>query len=448
MEKKTILTKEQQDAIKHLGIETLNEMQCASLALCRSAKNMVLLAPTGTGKTLAYLLPLMEKIDNAGIDAFRALVVLPSRELVQQVAGVWRSMNNGLPMMTLHGGRPVVEEMVRLRNVNPSLVIGTPGRLVEHLTKGYLPAGNCTAIVIDEFDKCLEMGFCDEMQQLVNLLPAVQTRYLLSATDVAEIPSFVGNDDTERLDFRSDDKLPVGHTAFYKITTEHDAREQTLCDLLRSFNGEPAIVFCNFRETVEEVGRFLTKKGLSVSLYHGALEQKFRELALFRFCSCCTNILVCTDLAARGLDINDVRHVVHFQRPMTADIFTHRNGRTARWGAQGAVYMLSYDNHPLPEFVPDDIAEWRLPRKTTPPEPSLWTALYIGKGKRDKLSRGDIAGFLMKKGGLGQNQVGAIALYERCAYVAVRRNVVRELLRMVANEKIKGMKTIIEVARI
>ncbi|MBQ3188568.1 MAG: DEAD/DEAH box helicase [Bacteroidaceae bacterium] len=442
------LTKEQQNAMASLGIAALNDMQCAAVAHCRLSNEMVLLAPTGTGKTLAYLLPLMEKTGGANGRGVRALVVLPSRELVQQVATVWRGMNNGISMLTLHGGRPVADEAVRLQNVNPTVVMGTPGRLIEHLSKGSLPVDECTTLVIDEFDKCLEMGFCDEMQRLVGLLPAVKARYLLSATDVAEIPVFVGADSAARLDFRSLDELPVGRTSFYKITTTPEARLQTLSELLCSFRSEPAIVFCNFRETVDEVGTFLAKQGLSVTIYHGALEQKSRELALFRFCSSCTNILVCTDLAARGLDIKDVKHIVHFQRPMTADVFTHRNGRTARWGAQGTVYMLSYHDHPLPHFVPREINEYGIPRNTRLPEPALWTTLYIGKGKRDKLSRGDIAGFLMKKGGLDQSKLGLIALYDRCAYVAVKRNVVRELLRTVANEKIKGMKTIIEVARV
>ncbi|MBQ3623660.1 MAG: DEAD/DEAH box helicase [Bacteroidaceae bacterium] len=442
------LTKEQQNAMASLGIAALNDMQCAAVAHCRLSNEMVLLAPTGTGKTLAYLLPLMEKTGGANGRGVRALVVLPSRELVQQVATVWRGMNSGISMLTLHGGRPVADEAVRLQNVNPTVVMGTPGRLIEHLSKGSLPVDECTTLVIDEFDKCLEMGFCDEMQRLVGLLPAVKARYLLSATDVAEIPVFVGADSAARLDFRSLDELPVGRTSFYKITTTPETRLQTLSELLCSFRSEPAIVFCNFRETVDEVGTFLAKQGLSVTIYHGALEQKSRELALFRFCSSCTNILVCTDLAARGLDIKDVKHIVHFQRPMTADVFTHRNGRTARWGAQGTVYMLSYHDHPLPHFVPREINEYGIPRNTRLPEPALWTTLYIGKGKRDKLSRGDIAGFLMKKGGLDQSKLGLIALYDRCAYVAVKRSVVRELLRTVANEKIKGMKTIIEVARV
>ena len=443
---KEVMTDILSSALRKIGVEALNGMQRAALEHCSCCNSMVLLSPTGTGKTLAYLLPLLQRLEAAS-NALQALIVVPSRELAQQVAGVWRTMETPYRMAALYGGRPVTEEAAVLRNVLPAAVVGTPGRLIDHLKQGSLLADACRVLVIDEFDKCLEMGFCDEMQQLLELLPGVDSRFLLSATDCDEIPRFAGADGAERLDFRARDEQPSARTAFYTVTTTPEDRLQALFGLLCSLKGEPAIVFCNFRETVEEVRSYLAKGRLIVSAYHGALEQKERELALYRFSSGCSNILVSTDLAARGLDIKDVRHVIHFQRPMTAEIFTHRNGRTARWDAEGAVYIISYHNHTLPEFVPEEIKEYRIKGKYPLPPAPDWTALYIGKGKRDKISRGDLAGFFMKKGGLAPQNVGAILVFDRYAYVAVQYRGIGELLRRLEGEKIKGIKTKIEIVR-
>lgn len=442
-----ILTAEQACALRNMNISELNVMQQAAVKHCRNERNMVLLSPTGTGKTLAYLLPLLERLDKESA-AVQALVVLPSRELARQVSDVWRSMGTPYRMVALHGGRSVSEEVARISGAQPSIIAGTPGRLIDHLKHGNLSAESCSMLVIDEFDKCLEMGFRDEMEQLLTLLPAVETRWLLSATDSDEIPHFAGADAVEHLDFRTQDEVPLQRTSFYKITTLPDNRLHALFELLCSLRGEPAIVFCNFRETVDEVRRFLACNRLAVSAYHGALEQKERELAIYRFASGCTNILISTDLAARGLDIKDVRHVIHFQRPMTAEIFTHRNGRTARWDADGAAYIITYPENQLPDFVPQKITEYKMPHKIILPDAPQWIALYIGKGKRDKISRGDIAGFFMKKGGLGADELGTIVVFDRYSYAAVRRNKMGRLLSLIAGEKIKGIKTIIEPIRI
>jgi hypothetical protein len=288
------------------------------------------------------------------------------------------------------------------------------------------------------------MGFRDEMSKLVEALPNAASRFLLSATDADEIPMFAGAADVEKLDFRAGGELPAVRTSFYTVTTTPDKRLDSLFSLLCSFGGEPAIVFCNFRETVEEVQAYLKKGGLHSIGYHGAMEQKERELSLYRFTAGCSNILVSTDLAARGLDIKDVRHIVHYQRALSAEIFTHRNGRTARWEAGGNVYLISFENKALPDFVPDGLEEFSLPKRAVLPPAPDWTVLYIGKGKRDKISRGDIAGFFMKKGGAKPDDLGTIVVYDRYAYVAIQNSKLRSILSAVAGEKIKGLKTIIE----
>lgn len=441
------LNEMQRNALGRLNIERLNDMQSAAIEHCRGNSSMVLLSPTGTGKTLAFLLPLLERLD-VSCKGVQAMIVLPSRELARQVFDVWRAMSTPFQMTALYGGRPLEQETASLGGASTALIVGTPGRLLDHLNRSSFTVDKCTHLIIDEFDKCLEMGFQDEMSKLIDKLPAVKSRFLISATDAAEIPQFAGVTDIVKLDYRKGSEQPVVRTSFYTITTTPDKRLEKLFSLLCSFGGEPAIVFCNFRETVDEVYRYLTKASLHCVAYNGAMEQKQRELALYRFTCGCSNILVSTDLAARGLDIKDVRHVVHYQRALSADIFTHRNGRTARWEAEGAVYMMAFENKELPDFVPTELEEYTLPKRNTLPPAPEWTALYVGKGKRDKLSRGDLAGFFMKKGGLKPGDVGTILVFDNYAYVAVKLKQMRALLKKVEGEKIKGVKTLIMPARI
>ncbi len=441
------LNEMQRNALGRLNIERLNDMQSAAIEHCRGNSSMVLLSPTGTGKTLAFLLPLLERLD-VSCKEVQAMIVLPSRELARQVFDVWRAMSTPFQMTALYGGRPLEQETASLGGASTAVIVGTPGRLLDHLNRSSFTVDKCTHLIIDEFDKCLEMGFQDEMSKLIDKLPAVKSRFLISATDAAEIPQFAGASDIVKLDYRKGSGQPTVRTSFYTITTTPDKRLERLFSLLCSFGGEPAIVFCNFRETVDEVYRYLTKASLHCVAYNGAMEQKQRELALYRFTSGCSNILVSTDLAARGLDIKDVRHVVHYQRALSADIFTHRNGRTARWEAEGAVYMMAFENKELPDFVPTELEEYTLPRRNTLPSAPEWVALYVGKGKRDKISRGDLAGFFMKKGGLRPDEVGTILVFDNYAYVAVKLKQMRALLKKVEGEKIKGVKTLIMPARI
>ena len=446
MQMNDVLNRVQQIALKNLNVTSLNEMQNVALQHCRKQKDMVLLSPTGTGKTLAFLLPLLERI-NPSCNKVQALIVLPSRELAKQVFEVWRSMATPFQMTALYGGRPLEQEIASLGGASPAVIVGTPGRLLDHLGRSSFAVDECCQLVIDEFDKCLEMGFRDEMSRLVEALPVLESRFLLSATDSDDIPAFVGAADVCKLDFRNEGIRPVSRTSFFTVTTTPESRLDTLFRLLCSFNGEPAIVFCNFRESVDEVYKYLSKQSLNCIAYHGAMEQKQRELSLYRFSAGCSNVLVSTDLAARGLDITNVRHIVHYQRAMSEEIFTHRNGRTARWEAAGSVYLISFENKALPEFVPDGLEEYALPKRASLPPDPQWTVLYVGKGKRDKLSRGDLAGFFMKKGGLRSDEVGSITVFPDYSYVAVKLNRMRAVLKAVEGEKIKGVKTIIQPLR-
>ncbi|MCD8203251.1 MAG: DbpA RNA binding domain-containing protein, partial [Prevotella sp.] len=270
---------------------------------------------------------------------------------------------------------------------------------------------------------------------------------LLSATDANEIPSFVNMGKTVRLDFLSDTQIP-DRINIYKVSSPDKDKLETLARLLCDFGDTSTIVFLNFRDSVDRVTDFLTEKGFTVSGFHGGKDQKEREDALYKFRNGSANVLVGTDLASRGLDIPEVDNIIHYHLPIGEDEYIHRVGRTARWQSTGRAFFLLSPEETIPEYVKEKPEEYVIssPASATPPQARMVT-LYIGKGKKDKLSKGDILGFLCKKGGLTANEIGRIDVKERCSYVAVARNCWQSLIQRTANEKIKGIKTIIQLIK-
>lgn len=432
-------------ALAKLAITDLTPMQEEALAACRTANDVVLLSPTGTGKTLAYLLPLIERLQ-LGVAGVQAMVIVPSRELALQIDMVWRAMALPWKAMSVYGGRAAMDEHRSMKGMAPSVVVGTPGRLSDHLGKGNIDARTVRTLVIDEFDKCLELGFQGEMQQVIEQLPSVRNRYLTSATDMEEIPAFTGVRDAVRIDY-----LDTAHTesrvSTYVVHSESKDKLHTLYKLLCALGGGQTIVFCNHRESVERVGGYLREQRLAHEVYHGGMEQELRERALYKFRNGSSNVLISTDLAARGLDIPEMQHVIHYHLPGSEEAYIHRTGRTARWDAEGCSYLILHGEEHVPEYLATEVEDYVLPERASRPEPPQWTTLYIGRGKKDKINRVDIAGFLYKRGGLTRDDVGTIDVHDYYAYVAVRRTKVKQLLAMVANEKIKGLKTRMEIAR-
>ena len=405
--------------LKKLRISELNEMQqhAAEAILC-SDGDVVLLSPTGTGKTLAYLLPLIQQLD-ATSDDVQALVVVPGRELALQSDTVLRDMGSGIRSASCYGGRATMDEHRKLKEVNPQIIFGTPGRLNDHLDKENINRYHIRWLVIDEFDKCLAMGFHQEMQKLIKSLPALQRRILLSATE---------EQTSERV-------------TLYEVKSPQKDKLETLRNLLLGFGDESSIVFLNYRDSVERVNNYLTEQGFVTSFFHGGLEQKQREAALYRFSNGSANVLVATDLASRGLDIPDIQNIIHYHMPESEE---------GRWDKQGRAFFITGPEEHIPEYVEGNIEEYSLP--SLPREgqgvslPRMAT-LYIGKGKKDKVSKGDIVGFLCKKGGLLADEIGRIDVNDRYTYVAVKREKLQQVVRQTQGEKIKGIKTIIEPVR-
>lgn len=434
--------------LNKLGIE-LNDMQQDALrAIQHGNQDVVVLSPTGSGKTLAYLLPLSQLVDAAD-DEPQAIVVTPGRELALQSSTVLKNMGSGLRAMACYGGRSTMDEHRVLRQVRPQIIFGTPGRLNDHLDKGNFSPYHIKYLVIDEFDKCLEMGFQDEMSRLVKSLPGLRRHFLLSATESEEIPRFVHMGKVEKLDYRMDEEQVPERVHIYKVMSPEKDKLESLSLLLRSLGDTSTIVFLNYRDSVERTNNYLVEQGFSTSFFHGGLEQKEREASLYRFSNGSANILVSTDLASRGLDIPDIDNIIHYHIPESEDGYIHRVGRTARWEAQGRAFFLLGPEEHIPEYVDAEVEDYEIPaveELPAPAQPKMAT-IYIGKGKKDKISKGDILGFLCKKGGLQSSEIGKIDVNDRYAYAAIARPKLRSVLQKVKGEKIKGIKTIVEEVR-
>lgn len=440
------------EIINKLGI-TANEMQKAAFdAILGSQRDVVILSPTGSGKTYAYLIPLVQKLDPAS-DGLQAVVLVPGRELALQSANVLKAMGTRLRTMAIYGGRPTMDEHRKIREVKPQIVFATPGRFNDHLDKGNVSPSDVATLVIDEFDKMLAMGFADEMGAIIGKLPSVKRHILLSATDAEEIPSYLRLDgEPVRLDFLPHNDSLVERVSVFRVDSPDKDKLQTLRRLLLSFGDESSVVFLNYRDSVERTAGFLSDSGFTVSLFHGGLDQQSRERALYKFVNGSVNVLVCTDLASRGLDIPDIANIVHYHIPETEENYIHRTGRTARWDKHGRAFFILSTGESVPDYVDADIKTYELPAyddvspAPAPPKPKMAT-IYIGKGKKDKISKGDIVGFLCKQGGLKGNEIGRIDIEPRYSYAAIPRGKMRQVIAHASNEKIKGIRTVVEEVR-
>ena len=438
------------EILEKLGIE-MNAMQNEAYdAILHSRNDVVVLSPTGSGKTLAYLMPLVQLVD-ADSDEVQAVVITPGRELALQSAEVLKSMGSGLRGMACYGGRPTMDEHRVLRQVKPQIVFGTPGRLNDHLEKGNILADDIKFLVIDEFDKCLEMGFQDEMSALIDKLPNINRHFLLSATEAEEIPHFLRRDKKAKVTnisyLDSEEQVP-DRIGIYQVNSPEKDKLESLKQLLLSLGDQSTIVFLNYRQSVERVDDFLRQQGFATSAFHGGLEQQEREDALYKFSNGSANVFVSTDLGSRGLDIPDIDNIIHYHIPETEDNYIHRVGRTARWDKHGRAFFLLSPGEHLPEYVDSEVRIYEIPDTTgMKPSEAKMATVYIGKGKKDKISKGDIVGFICKNANLQGKEIGKIDVKDRYSYVAVPRKKLRLVINSCKGVKIKGIRTVVEEVR-
>lgn len=429
--------------LSNLGIDNLNKMQFAAQKAIIDSQNTLLLSPTGSGKTLAFLLPIFRLLKE-DIKKVQCLVIVPSRELALQIEQVWKKMGTQFKVNVCYGGHSIDTELKNLSNP-PALLIGTPGRLTDHLERKSFDTDSIRILVLDEFDKSLQLGFQEEMDIIISQLPNLQKRVLLSATSDVEIPEFVGMQKPVVLDYIQEEKSD--NLSIKLVLSPEKDKIESLFHLICSFNSEPALIFCNHREVTERISDLLNKKGIHTGYYHGGMDQDDRERILIQFRNGSLNYLITTDLAARGLDIPEMKHVIHYHLPAKESEFVHRNGRTARMHASGTSYVIQFKDEKMPDYISDTLDVLKVaPGKKLPNRPEYQT-VYISGGKKNKLNKSDIVGFFLQKGKLDKSDLGLIDVKDFISFVAVRTSAVKTLLGNIRDEKMKGKKYKIEVAR-
>jgi len=429
--------------LSNLKINALNKMQFEAQRAITNRNNTVLLSPTGSGKTLAFLLPILQLL-HEDIKTVQCLVIAPSRELALQIERVWKKMGTNFKVNVCYGGHSIETELNNLSNP-PALLIGTPGRLTDHLERNSFDTSNVKILVLDEFDKSLQLGFHEEMSAIIGELPNLEKRVLLSATSDVEIPAFVGMSNTTTLDFTLEEQKD--NLALKLVISPDKDKIDTLFLLLCSLNSEPALIFCNHREVAVRISSILYEKGIYTGYYHGGMDQEDRERILIHFRNGSLNYLITTDLGARGLDIPEMKHVIHYHLPAKGVDFTHRNGRTARMNASGTAYIVLFKEDVLPDYIPKGIEIMKLKEKSPLPQGPQYQTLYISGGKKNKLKKSDIVGFFLQKGKLDKTDLGLIEVKDFISFAAVKTSMVKKLLNNIRDQKMKGKKYKIEVAR-
>lgn len=429
-------------SLKHLGFSALNEMQLEVLQKYNDNPNLLMLSKTGSGKTVAFLLPLLLNLKDSPF--IQALILVPTRELAIQIEGVFKALKSNYKVTTCYGGHSMRVEENSLKET-PAIVIGTPGRICDHITRENILLHKVEVLIVDEYDKCLEFGFEEQMGFIHEHLRNLKKSMLVSATELKAFPSYLNFAPYTNVNYLKNSEDPK--IQFLKVNTSSNVKFETLYDVLCSFKGELTIVFCNYREATQSIVDYLETRDYKALVYHGGLEQEDRERALMKFRNGSCHTLICTDLGSRGLDIPEIQHVVHFQYPQTEEAFIHRNGRTARMKADGTAYLMINQDEQTPEYIDFVKNEYQFDRKNLFPTKSPWVTVYFSGGKKDKINKVDIVGFLTQKGGLKKEEIGLITSMDFATFVAVPREISRSLVNEIRTLKVKGKKLKIEISK-
>lgn len=426
--------KEQQEILEKLKIYTLNPMQEEALEVIENNANTILLSPTGTGKTLAFLLPLIARLDPKSKEV-QALIIVPSRELAIQTEQVIRNMGSSYKANAIYGGRSIAKDKIELKHT-PSILIGTPGRLFDHFEQGRFTTEEIKTLIIDEYDVTFEVGAGGEMKKIMSHLPNITKRILTSATQGTSRPNYFKMANPVVLNFineKASSKLVVK-----TILSPSKNKHNTIVALLNQLESDPVIVFCNKKERIEDLSRFLDKRDVTHTCFYADMEQRDRDRALIQLRNGSVSILIASDLASRGIDIPEMKFIIHYEIPDTYKAYTHRNGRTARVNAKGTAYLIKGDGEVFPEFIEKSKIETISTTKER--KPNFWTTLFISGGRKDKISKGDIAGLFFKQGEINKDQLGVIELKQDCTFVAVPVSIANQLIEKLNNTRLKKKK--------
>lgn len=425
--------KEQQDILEKLKIYALNPMQEEAMDAIENNANTILLSPTGTGKTLAFLLPLIAELDPECAEV-QALIIVPSRELAIQIEQVIRNMGSGYKANAIYGGRTISKDKIELKHT-PAILIGTPGRLSDHFEQARFTTTKIKTLIVDEYDISFEVGAGGDMRNIISHLPNVTKRILTSATQGTSIPSYFRMDKAVTLNSLKD--KATSKLLVRTIISPSKNKHNTLVDLLNHLGNDPGIVFCNKKDSIEDLSQFLEKKKIAHTCFHAGMEQRDRERALIKLRNGSVSVLIASDLASRGIDVPEMKFIIHFETPDAFEEYTHRNGRTARVDAKGTAYLIKGDKEVFPEFIESKLE--KLPNSGSR-KPQFWATLFISGGRKDKISKGDIAGLFFKQGEINKDQLGVIELKQDCAFVAVPVSIADALVEKLNNSRLKKKK--------
>lgn len=422
--------------LNKLGISSLNEMQQQVLKSHQKDHDFILLSPTGSGKTLAFSLLILQQLKEIVREA-QVLILVPTRELALQIEQVLRKVATGHKITCAYGGHSTRIEKNAFKDA-PGIIIGTPGRIKQHLEESNFDPSYIHTLVLDEFDKSLELGFQHQMDFIIRHMPAIKSSILTSATTMDTIPEFTRVKEPVLIDFLNNVESAPRIT-IKKVVVPVQKKLEALLKLICKIGTKKMIIFCNHRDAVDHISELLDNRNIIHDTFHGGLEQQDRELALLKFRNHSNNVLITTDLAARGLDIPEVDAIIHYQLPQKEDGFIHRNGRTARMQARGDVYVILKPEEVYP-YIPTEIPEEEFPEFYDLPENSPFATLYVSAGRKDKINKIDIVGFLLNLEGIEKDDIGVIEVKDKSAYVAVRRKLASIIINKANGQKIKGRK--------
>ena len=440
------LTKEMLHNLNEIGYKQMSDIQAQSLPFILEGKDVIAQAKTGSGKTAAFGIGLLHKLQ---VKKFRvqSLILCPTRELSDQVARELRMLakfSHNIKILTLCGGVAFGPQLGSLRH-GAHIIVGTPGRILKHLKKDSLSLEDVDTLVLDEADRMLDMGFSEEINEVLEFVPKSRQTLLFSATYTDEILGISASIQNSALHVKTTATEIANkiEERFYEVGNSDKIK--TVIDILSNFKPQNVIIFANTKVEVDEIAKRLQESKIDALAIHGDLEQYDRNDVLVQFANKSCPVLVATDVAARGLDIKELSMVINYDLPHSQETYTHRIGRTARAGAEGLAFTLfsAYEEEKADEYKNDSrIFE---SSKTLKPVSGFFMkpqniTLVIEGGKKDKVRAGDILGALTGEAGLSGSSIGKIDIYDRQSYVAIEASKIDEAHEKLKNGKIKGKK--------
>ncbi len=444
-------------SLQELDFTIPTPIQASAIPLLLQGQDVAGQAETGSGKTAAFGLPLLHSI-NTDQQQIQALVMVPTRELAVQVRQELKQLGKHMPNLKIsafYGGHAFSQERASLKHP-PQVLVATPGRLTDHLNRRTLDLTTVKHLVLDEADKLLEMGFQEEIDQVVDALPASRQAILFSATMDKGVKELIADSLKDPHFVKATSTTIPDQVKLVGIKVEHTQRQEAVLQLLQGIVAAGTVVFVNTRAAADELTSLLQAQGLIAKTLHGGMEQPDRDKAMTLFRNGTTQILVATDLAARGLDIAALKNIVHYELPIDAASYLHRSGRTGRAGKSGTVYTFATtrDEQKLDEWKLLQMDEWhkvtalqKAAAKKPVADSATFATMHISGGRKDKISPKDIVGALIAEAGLKASEIGKIEVQDRQSFVAVPATAITATIDSLNNGKIKGRKYKVSLVR-